>query len=215
MTLLHQKLDYLTEQLDAQRRRQQVLEELWRDMVPIGNSMTQLMINELEEVGNDFELEDILHLFKRLLRDVRLITGLLDRLESFVELIDELKIMTTPAFSMMVENLEKLENKGYFAFANNTGYIVDQIVTEFDEEDVRALGDNIVTILTTVRNMTQPDIMALVNNAVQKIEAPVDEDISMLGLLREMRDPEVRSGLARLLNMVKALSDQPENQGSK
>ena len=34
------------------------------------------------------------------------------------------------------------------------------------EHDARALADNVVTILKTVKNMTQPDIMALANNAV-------------------------------------------------
>jgi uncharacterized protein YjgD (DUF1641 family) len=91
-------------------------------------------------------------------------------------------------------------------------YIMERIVEEFSEEDVRALGDNIVTILTTVRNMTQPEILALANNAVGAItEAPADtKPLSTLALLKEFNDPKVRIGLTRMLGMVKAIADQPQ-----
>ena len=47
-----------------------------------------------------------------------------------------------------------MEREGYFAFARGGWRIVERIVTEFSEDDVNALGDNIVTILNTVK---QPD----------------------------------------------------------
>ena len=79
----------------------------------------------------------------------------------------------------------------------------------FSEDDVRALGDNIVTILTTVRNMTQPEVLALANNAISAIKPQAEiEDISTIRLIKELGDPRVRRGMARLLNMVKALDDQ-------
>jgi uncharacterized protein YjgD (DUF1641 family) len=79
---------------------------------------------------------------------------------------------------------------------------------------VRALGDNIVTILTTVRNMTQPEVLALANNAIGAIrEVPTDtKPLSTLALLKELNDPKVRMGLTRMLGMVKALADQPQEE---
>lgn len=210
LALLHQKLDYLTEQLDSQRKRNEVWEELVHDMTPAVNDMVKLTIDELDEIGNDFQLEDVLYLVKRLLRDIRLLTGLLDQLESAVELTGELKHMMTPSFNQLVEALAELDRKGYFSFLNSTTYIMDQIVGEFGEEDVRALGDNIVTILKTVRNMTQPEIMGLANNAIQSMEKPIEGEITTWALLREMRNPEVRKGMARMLQMVKALANTPD-----
>jgi uncharacterized protein YjgD (DUF1641 family) len=61
--------------------------------------------------------------------------------------------------------------------------------------------------------MTQPEIMALANNAIGAIsESPVDtpEKVSTLDLLRELSDPQVRRGMVRLLGMVKVLADQPD-----
>jgi uncharacterized protein YjgD (DUF1641 family) len=115
-------------------------------------------------------------------------------------------------FANVVETLDHLEREGYFAFARGGWYVVEQIVAEFDEEDIRALGDNIVTILKTVRNMTQPEIMALANNAVNamRYDEPGDSQTSLLGLVRELGNPKVRKGFARLLNLVKVMADQPE-----
>ena len=69
-----------------------------------------------------------------------------------------------------------------------------------------------MTILTTVRNMTQPEILALANNAVGVMsEVPADtEPLSILALLKELNDPKVRLGLTRMLGMVKVLADHPQ-----
>ncbi|HEC22358.1 MAG TPA: DUF1641 domain-containing protein, partial [Chloroflexi bacterium] len=165
---------------------------------------------ELAEIGLEFELGDLLYLLKRLLRSIPLLLRMLDQLEAISALGDEAQLLGKQVFSNLVETLDRLEREGYFAFARGGWYIAEQVVSEFSEEDVRALGDNIVIILRTIRNMTQPEVMALANNAVEAIrnEGPED-DLSLWGLMREISDPKVRRGFARLLNMIKALADQP------
>lgn len=212
LALLHQKIDYLTEQLEAQRRRQESIDELKQDLVPIANHMVKLTIHELDEIGNDFEMEDLLFLVKRLLRDTRMLIGLMDRLEAMVGLADEMELLGKQVFNNMVEELDRLERAGYFAFARQGWLMMERIVTEFDEEDARALADNIVTILKTVRNMTQPDILALANNAVDAVrDTPEwEKDPSAWQLMRELSDPKVRRGMSRMLNMFRALADQTD-----
>jgi len=90
--------------------------------------------------------------------------------------------------------------------------IADRGVTSFTEEDVQALGDNIVLILNTVKEMTQPEVMNLLSRTaveVQEIEdSPVGPPPSTFALLRQMRDPEVRRGLARALTVLRSLGSQ-------
>jgi len=211
---LHRKIDLISEQLESQQRRHKDMQELQQDMLPIMNHMIKLSIDELAEIGNEFELEDLLFLLKRVLRNTRLIRRLMDMVESGAGLLDEIEPIALQAFGTTVETLDRMEQEGYFAFTQEGWRIVERIVSEFSEEDVRALGDNVVTILTTVRNMTQPEILSLANNAISAInpQEPV-EDISTLRLIRELGDPRVRRGMARLLNMVKALDDQAGTDG--
>ncbi|GAB4570339.1 MAG: hypothetical protein Kow0077_04250 [Anaerolineae bacterium] len=213
LALLHQKVDRLTALLEAQERRSREFDELKADVIPIMNHAIRLTIDELDEVGSEFKLEDLFYLGKRLLRDTQLLIRVFDQLEGAMELGSEAQVLSKQVFSTLVHKLDELEREGYFAFARSAWYIVEQIVREFSEEDVLALGDNIVIILRTVRNMTQPEIMALANNAISALnveEVDEAETASTWAILRELRDPKLRKGMLRLLNIVKALAEQPD-----
>lgn len=214
LALLHEKVDRLSEQVAAlnayaktQQRRQRDIEELKDDLIPVINHMIKLSIDELAEIGTEFQVEDLLFLLKRILRNTHTFLALMDHLEAYMGMAEEAELLGKQVFATTVEELDRLEREGYFAFTRESWGILNQIVKEFSEEDVRALGDNIVTILKTIRNMTQPEVLALANNAVGAIqEKPSEGDsVTTLKLLRDLREPEVRQGMARLLNLVKAL----------
>jgi uncharacterized protein YjgD (DUF1641 family) len=214
--LLHQKIDnltmqvaYLSEQAEIQQRRQLEFDELKQDMIPIANHMIKLTIDELAEIDPEFELADLLYLMKRTLRNMPLILSMFDRFEALMGITDEVELLGKQVFSTVVENLDQMERDGYFAFAREGWGIMERIITEFSEDDVKALGDNIVTILTTVRNMTQPEIMAMANNAIGAIqEVPLEtETPSILSLLRELSNPKTRRGMARMINLLQVLDE--------
>jgi uncharacterized protein YjgD (DUF1641 family) len=210
LELLHQKIDHLTDQLEAQRRRQQVWDELFTDLAPVGNHLVKLTIDELAEIGSDFELQDLLFLIKRLLRNTRSLLLLLDRLEALMGISDEVQLLGKQAFSAAIESLDQLEREGYFAFARESWNILEKVVSEFSVEDMQTLGDSIVPLLATVRKLTQPEILLLADRSLDALQAPNGDgkSVSILALLRQLTDPDVRKGLSRLLNVVKAFSEE-------
>ena len=116
LTSLHQKVDVLTEQMTflteqaaAQERRSQEFEELKADLIPIGNQLVNLTIQELEEIGTEFELEDLLYLLKRVLRNTNLILAMMDRFESLMGIADEVELLGKQVFSTVVEEMDRLE----------------------------------------------------------------------------------------------------------
>jgi len=209
--LLMEKMDRVESHIAEQQRRQQEMEELQRDLIPIGNHMVKLAIDELAEIGSDFQSEDLFFLLKRVLRDTHLLTKLLDQLENAMELSEDMQILGKQIFNQGVLELDRLERQGYFTFAQEGWKIVERVVTEFSEEDVRALADNVVIILKTVRNMTQPEIMAIANQSVDAIrEAPAEnEKVSAFKLVKEMGSPQVRRGMSRMLNLLKVMGESP------
>ena len=79
------------------------------------------------------------------------------------------------------------------------------------EDDVAALGDNVVTILNAVKEMTQPEVMGLVQRtaiSVQDVEEAHIEPPSMFALLKQMRDPQTRRGLARVMAMLHTVGEE-------
>ena len=214
LALLHQKIDRLTEQLDEQRRRQEEAEELRQDVLPILNHAVRLTIDELADVGGEFESEDIVYLVKYLLRNTRQLIDALERAESTIAFLDELNILVKPMFDSTVEQLNTMEQDGFFTFARYGNYMAQRVVSEFGEDDLKALADNVVTILETIRNMTQPDIMAMANTAVDHLREDewTDRKVSLWRVFREMSDPEVRRGMMRMLSMLKAVGEAPTGQ---
>lgn len=163
---INRKLDVLTEQMMQHERRQREWQELKDDLSRIGADMFQTAVTELDEVSQHFDARDLLHLLKKLLRNTRNLTKLVDQMESFADLLNDAAPIGKQAFLDLLTTLNELERKGYFGFLKELLRIGDKIVTTFSVDDVKALGDNITTILLTVKSLTQPDMLMAVNNAV-------------------------------------------------
>ncbi len=185
LALINEKLDNLLAQLEAQRRQQENMDELMRDAIPVVNHMIKLSIDELAEVGNDFELGDLLFLLKRLLRDTRLLVGLLDQVESLAELAEESQVIGKRIFNQVVEELDRLEREGYFSAARAGWSVASQAVKTFPASQVEAAGCRIIEAL--------------------KEEPP--QRVSLFALLRALGDPKVRRGLYRSLSLLRAIGE--------
>ena len=165
-------------------------------------------MQQLDEVESYVQLEDIIRLLKRMMRNTQNIEQMLDQLESLADLGREVTPLTQDAFLTLMMELDAMERKGYFTFLRGGIEIMDHIVTNFGEDDVRQLGENVVLILETVKEMTQPEIMLLLRNTAAVMrEEEVSEDVSLLSLLRQLNDPGVRRGLAKTLSVLKTVSE--------
>ena len=210
LDLLTARVQYLTEQAQLAERQRQDRAELVRDLTPIVNDAFRLTTEQLEEIQEYVNLDDLLRLLKRLLRNGRNIEGMLDQLESFMDLLQTVGPLTDSAFSRAVDLLAVAEQKGYFVFAKGGMQIVDNIVTCFGEEDVKQLGDSIVPILQIARSVMRPEVMNFAKNTLSAVEKEVETpvDVSYRALLGQMRDPNVRRGLALTLRVLRAVGAQ-------
>ena len=212
---LNQKIDaltvqmaYLTEETRLQQRRRQEMDELKNDLTPIMTEAFRLSVEQLDEVESYVQLEDVLRLAKRLARNTRNLERMLDQLESLAELGRDFSPLTQDAFLTLMTLLDEMERKGYFNFVRGGMGIIDNVVTSFTEEDVRQLGENVVLILQTVKEMTQPDIMQMMRSTASVIrEEETADNVSMLSILRQLNDPAVKRGLAKTLTVLKTVSE--------
>lgn len=101
----------------------------------------------------------------------------------------EVDLLGKQVFNQVVEQLDQLEHKGYFNLAGEGMVLADRVVEAIDPEDVQAFGDTLINLL-------------------QAAKQPLPEKApSMIGLLGQMNDPQVRIGLARMLTLMKAISN--------
>lgn len=206
ITEINQKLDFLTTQMREQQRRQREFQELKEDLTIISKDIFQTAVNELNEVAYYFGTQDLLYLFKKVLRNTRNITKLLDQIESAADFVKDAAPLGKHVLDSSLDTLSELENKGYFDFVKELFQIIDTIVTSFTVEDVRLLRENITTILITVKNFTQPEMLSSVNNALnffQKMDVEIDKNISYWQIVKALRDPEMKRGIAFLIQFMK------------
>jgi uncharacterized protein YjgD (DUF1641 family) len=139
-------------------------------------------------------------------------------LEPLRDLAAEVGMLALPVTEAVTVAVGDLEERGYVAFARGSASIVDRIVTSFTEDDVAALGDNVVLILETLKEMTQPEVMQLLRRTALAARAQQTDEASTppstFALLGQLRDPEVRRGLARLLDLLRTVGSDGDAAGS-
>jgi uncharacterized protein YjgD (DUF1641 family) len=215
---INQKLDALTAQmavlseqarLSAQTR--DAANDLVETAVPIARDAITLASIHLEEVQGYVELDDLLRLVKKLVRRVPQIEMLLDQLDSVTDMLEITRPILKEGMDKATSVANELERKGYVDFVQGGMRLADNVVTSFTREDVDRLGDNVVLILNTVKEMTQPEVMGLVQRtalSVQDAEDTPMEPPSIFALLKSMRDPQTRRGLAKVMAMLHTVGEE-------
>jgi uncharacterized protein YjgD (DUF1641 family) len=209
------QMDFITAELMAQREARERWSEMAATLVPVTRGAMDVATRELDELSEDVTVEDLTRFARTLARSLPQMESMLAQLDSLAELMNTVTSLSGAGVGKLTETLAAADEKGYFAFAREGGKIADRVVTEFSEDDVRALGDNVVTILNAVKEMTQPEVMGLVQRtavSVQDVEDTYIEPPSMFALLKSMRDPQTRRGLARVMAMLHTVGEQPEER---
>ena len=209
LAAIQSKLDIVLGEIALQQRHRREMEDLKEDLLRVGKDIYQTAVVELEDVHDHLSTGDILYLGKKILRNVRTLTATFEQLESVRDFLRDAAPLARESFAGLMETLDDLDRKGYFAFVREFSVVLDRVVTSFTPRDVKQLGDNIVTILTTVKNLTQPEILHTLNNALtvySTIDVRVPENVSLLSLLREFNTPEAKRGMAYAIGFLKALA---------
>jgi uncharacterized protein YjgD (DUF1641 family) len=207
---LSTQVTFLTEEAQRQKQRQQEWDELKEDVQPLANEAYRLAVSHLQELDPEVQLEDLLRLLKRLLGNTRNFEQLLDQVEGLLALGPEVSPLSREVLLSLSQRLAELEQKGYFVFLQGGLDMLDRIVTSFSAEEVSQLGENIVLILQTVKEMTQPEIMTMLRQTAHIVADEEPVETSLRSLVRQFNDPAVRRGLAKTLQVLKSVADKPE-----
>ena len=206
---LNDKMDILLDYVNQQRLNSSAVQDLVSDIAIIGKDAYDSTITELENQKVELDPDDLKILGIKLLKNIKNFNTLIGMFES---LNDFLKDAGPIANEMLIDFTKKMhdfEKKGYFEFFEEVGLIMDNIITHYSREDVRQLADNIVTILDTIKNLTQPEMLNTLNNVVgiyTSIEIDKIPEYSVWKLMREMKKPEMKRGLGFFVTFMKNMA---------
>lgn len=218
---LTEQVAFLTQEAEQAKRRREFWSDLQSDAMPIAGDVLKVLERELEELSCTVCMTDFADLVRRFVRVAPVLDQALRYLEMFADLASDMMPLGEHAMSVTTDRLVELDQKGYFGFVKSGWHVVDRIVTGFTEEDIEALGDNVVLILDTIKELTQPEIMAALHHmieAVQRQQADMatepETPPGLFKLVMRLRDPEVRRGMNRALNTLGAVAEVDPSQPS-
>ena len=208
---INQKLDLVLHYVNQQRLKSETIEDLVTDVSIIGRDIFHDAVNELDNQNIELDIDEIKILIFKLIKNTGNFVTVLGAFESLTDFFKDAAPVANEIMIDVIKKMHEFEKKGYFEFIKELMSVFDNIMTNYSGEDVRLLSDNIVTIMDTIKNMTQPEMLGAMNNAVNiyKNLNPDDvEEYSMWKAFREMRTPEMKRGIGFIMLFLKNLSGE-------
>ncbi|MBS3806647.1 MAG: DUF1641 domain-containing protein [Bacteroidales bacterium] len=208
---INQKLDQVLNHVNEQRLQRESLNDLADDLSIIGKDAFQSTVDELDKRDIEVNVDDLKNLSLRMLRNVDNFNQMLETFESMVDLTKDAGPIVNEVGVDVIHKFHEMEQKGYFDFLRESTRIMDTIVRNYSPEELRELAENIPVILETIHNITQPDMLRALNNAVntyQETDFSEIKEYSLWKTFKEMRSPEMKKGMGFMITFMKKLSNQ-------
>ncbi len=206
---LDKKLDLILGYVHQQRLNSNMVEDLIGDLSIIGKDVYDSTVEELDKRQVELDPSELTGLAVSFLRNVGNIKLIMDTLEMAVDLSKEVGPIANEVIIDFTKQLNTFEQKGYFEFIKEIGPIIDNIITGFSPKDLRELADSIVTILSIVKEMTQPEVLGTMENAIKAFNSMETESVpsySIWRVMKEMNSPEMKKALGYGITFMKNVS---------
>lgn len=206
--LILEKLGKIEAELAVMREAREPMDDLIRDLNPIMKQALYALIKEFKDVEDNFQLEDLMPLFKKLLVNVKNLTWALESLETIIDMWHTMEPMMKSALHNTVRYLGTLEQKGVFRTYEAMLEVRGKIAQHYGPEDIEAMGDSFVMLIGLLKKMSTPEMMALLEK-ITDMPANIDlanaKPVGMFGVVGALSNSEVKDGIGVAMEMVKAL----------
>ncbi len=206
---LDKKLDLILGYVHQQKLNSTMIQDLVSDLSIIGKDAYDSTVEELDKRQVELDPSELTGLAVSFLRNIGNIKLMMDTLEMAVDLSKEVGPIANEAIIDFTKQLAVFEQKGYFAFIKEIGPIIDNVITGFSPEDLRELADSVVTILSIVKEMTQPEVLGTMENAIKAFNSMETESVpsySIWRVMKEMNSPEMKKALGFGITFMKNVS---------
>jgi TusE/DsrC/DsvC family sulfur relay protein len=134
--------------------------------------------------------------------------GRLDRLleaqERQQEFLEEMSPIAKAVMEAGTEKLAAAEEVGWFRFGSGAVEVAEAVVQHTSEEDLDQLRQGIVPILETVRQMTRPEVLKMLDEVASVIHRADElEPVGAFGLAGATQDADVQRGIAVMIEILR------------
>ena len=208
---INRKLDLVLEEVYAQKQSRETMTDLVDDLSIVGKDVFQTTVQTLDKEGVELDADTLASIGIRLLANLENINNMLEMMESMNDFVKDVSPIAHQVGLTAIEKVNDLDQKGYIDFFKELAQVADNVISHFTLEDVRELADKIVPIMEMVKEITQPDMLESVHNAVvvyKNLETDNIPEYSIWKLLKEMNSPEMKKGMGFMMSFLKNLTAQ-------
>jgi uncharacterized protein YjgD (DUF1641 family) len=203
-----ERLDRLDAKITPLSESARAIGELREEMGPRVNELVHALIVELADVEADFQLEDLLYLTKKLMRNVKNLNFSLDQLKNIIDFAQTAEPLLKSTVPQLIFFLDELEQKGVFRLMSTGLGVLKKIGQVYTEEEMEQIGDGMVRLMGMLNKVTSPETLQLLESAAEipaKIDLSKAEPASPITMLRALGDPDTRQGFGVLLELTRGL----------
>jgi uncharacterized protein YjgD (DUF1641 family) len=183
--------------------------ELRDELAPRVNEAVHALIRELADVEADFQLEDLLHLVKKALRNTKNISFTLDQLKNLIDFAVTVEPLLKSSVPQLILYLDELERSGVFRLLRAGMETLKAIGESFSETDLDQVRTGLVRLAGTLKPLCRPDALDLIARAAQlpgQVDLAAAGSVGRWGLLRALGDDEIKQGLGVVLELTRSLA---------
>jgi uncharacterized protein YjgD (DUF1641 family) len=206
---LDKKLDLILGYVHQQKLQANMVEDLVGDLSIIGKDAYDSTVMELDKRQVELDPSELTGLAVSFLRNIGNLKTVMDTLEMAVDLGKEVGPIANEVIIDFTKQMNTLEQKGYFDFIREIGPVIDNVVKGFSPQDLKELANSIVSILSIIKEMTQPEVLNIMKNAIKAFNSMETESVpsySVWKLMREMNSPEMKKALGYGITFMKNVS---------
>ena len=207
--LILKRLDHLEDEIAPVAESARSMRELRDELEPRLNEAVQALIVELADVEADFQVEDLLYLMKKSMRNVRNFTFALDQLKNLIDFALTVEPLLKTTVPEIITYLNDLEQKGLFNILPVILKITEKLAQSYTAEELEQLGGCLVDLMSVVQKLTTPEAMALLEKTAElptKVDLSQAKPVGFWGLMGRMGDSEIKQGMGVLMELTKGLA---------
>lgn len=203
------RLDQLENRITPMAETARAVVELRDELAPRVNEAVHALIRELADVEADFQLEDLLHLVKKALRNTKNLSFSLDQLKNLIDFAVTIEPLLKSSVPQMILYLDELEHSGVFRLLQAGMETLKAIGGSYSEDDLDQIRTGIVRLAGTLKQLSRPEALDLIERAAQlpgRVDLSATKAVGPWGLFWALGDDEIKQGLGVVLELTRGLA---------
>lgn len=204
-----ERLDRIEAQLAPLTATTQTVSELRDELAPRVNEAVHALIVQLADVETDFQLEDLVFLIKKLMRNTRNLNFTLDQLKNLIDFALTAEPLMKTTVPQAIFYLDELEQQGVFRLLNTGLEVVRRISSRYSAEELQQMEEGLVRLADILQKLTDPAALDLLERAAD-LPAQVDLDAArpagLFRLMGALGDPAFKQGMGIVLELTRGMA---------